>query len=225
MAEILAQPMTSEEAQTCIAEINKNLKNTRTLLFDLYEREGWRALGYASWRECVTAEFKQHQSYLYRQLEAAKAERNILSVVDHALMSEIPESHLRPLASLCSSDQREAYQRAIKTAPEGRLTAQHVEETVREIKDARRPERKRVNSLNHAQPEPDVMSDEFRRAYDAVAKAIIDARNTGWKTTSRVTAVKHIVTLLNIASGQREDCATSLPLASSSPQLTNFCRV
>jgi hypothetical protein len=214
MADIMARPMTSEEAQTCVTEINKNIRHTRILLLDLYEREGWKALGYKNWRECVTVEFKQHQSYLYRQLEAAKAERNILSVLDHALMSEIPESHLRPLASLSSSDQREAYQKAIETAPEGKVTAKHVEETVREIKAARGPEKKRTNWLHNAGQEPEVMSDEFRRAYEAMARAIINARNKDWETTSRVTAVKHIVTLLNIASGQREDWVTSLSLAS-----------
>lgn len=212
MDAIMLQTMTSEEARTCITEINNNLRNTRSLLLDLYEREGWKALGYASWRECVTTEFKQHQSYLYRQLEAAKAEKNILPMLENSPVGEIPESHLRPLSSLSLSDQREAYQKAIETAPEGKVTARQVEEIVREIRAARRHEKKkRVNRLQNASQKPEVMSDEFRRAYEAMARAIVHARDTEWETTGRVTAVKHLVMLLNIASGRQEVTSLSLP--------------
>src|SRR5205807_1142448 len=62
-------PMTRDEARQCVERINHHLDEARALLLDLYEREGWRALGYASWRECVAGEFpKWRQSYLYYQL-------------------------------------------------------------------------------------------------------------------------------------------------------------
>ncbi|MCK9228240.1 MAG: hypothetical protein M0P30_10690 [Syntrophorhabdaceae bacterium] len=214
MDAIILQTMTSEEARTCVTEINNNLRSTRSLLLDLYEREGWKALGYTSWRECVTTEFKQHQSYLYRQLEAAKAEKNILPILKHSPIDEIPESHLRPLSSLSLSDQREAYQRAIETAPDGKVTAKQVEEIAREIRTARRQERKkRVDRLKNTPQKPEAMSDEFRRAYEAMARAIVHARDTGWEATDRVTAVKHIVMLLNIASGRQEATSLSAPPA------------
>ena len=38
----------------------------------------WQALGYASWRECVTAEFGDSKAYLYRQLTAAVIERELV---------------------------------------------------------------------------------------------------------------------------------------------------
>ena len=203
MYAITLQAMTLEEARTCITEINKNLRNTRGLLLDLYEREGWKALGYASWRDCVTTEFKQHQSYLYRQLEAAKTEKNILPILHNSPIDEIPESHLRPLSSLPLSDRREAYQKALETAPGGKVTAKQVEEIVREIRTSKDHEKnKKVDRSQNAPQEPDVMSDEFRLAYEAMADAIIHARDTGWETTGRVTAVKHIVMLLNIIRGQ-----------------------
>lgn len=37
--------------------------------------------GYTSWRECVVAEFKDQQRYLYYQLEAAQTEKNICTIV------------------------------------------------------------------------------------------------------------------------------------------------
>ena len=202
MYAITLQAMTAEEARTCINDINKSLRNTRSLLLDLYEREGWKALGYASWRDCVTTEFKQHQSYLYRQLEAAKTEKNILPMLENSPIGEIPESHLRPLSSLPLSVRRDAYQKALETAPGGKVTAKQVEEIVREIRTTRAHEKKKIDRLQDVPQEPDVISDEFRLAYEAMADAIIRARDTGWETTGRVTAVKHMVMLLNIIRGQ-----------------------
>lgn len=122
--------MTPDEARICADAINKNLRNTRELLLDLYEREGWRALGYETFRACVVAEFKQHQSYLYRQLEAAKAEIAISPIGEKSEVGKVPESHLRPLTSLPPDQQRDAYQKAVETAPNGKVTAKHVEKVV-----------------------------------------------------------------------------------------------
>ena len=93
----------------------------------MYEREGWKALGYDSWRACVASEFKQSQAYLYRQLEAAQTERAISPIGE----KQIPESHLRPLTHLEPSEQKEVWDKAVKTAPEGKVTAKHVEEVER----------------------------------------------------------------------------------------------
>lgn len=80
----------------------------------------------ASWRECVTAEFKQGQAYLYRQLEAAQTERNISTIVEKT--DSIPESQLQPLTKLRNDPekQREAWQQAVDTAPDGKVTAAHM---------------------------------------------------------------------------------------------------
>ncbi len=46
----------------------------------------------------------------------------------------IPETHLRPLTRIKDPEkQREIYQKAIETAPEGKITGVHVENVVREI--------------------------------------------------------------------------------------------
>ncbi len=92
--------MTAPEARDCIKSIKSNLINTRSLVLDLYDRKGWKALGYENWRECVTKEFNQSEAYLYRQLEAAQAEKNISPIGEKAIPKQIPESHLRPLPHL-----------------------------------------------------------------------------------------------------------------------------
>jgi len=88
--------MTDAEARACVAKINANMTNIRSLVLELYEREGWSAMGHASWRECVNAEFPSSQSYLYRQLEAAQTEK----VISPTGENQIPERQLRPLTKL-----------------------------------------------------------------------------------------------------------------------------
>lgn len=128
---IAIRPMIYKEARECVDQINANMTNIRALVLDLHEREGWSALGYANWRDCVTAEFQSSQAYLYRQLEAAQTEKVISPIGE----KEIPESQLRPLTKLRGNpeQQRTAWQKAVETAPDGKVTAAHVSKVVKEI--------------------------------------------------------------------------------------------
>ena len=127
---ITIRPMIYKEAREVVDQINSNMNNVRYLVLDLYERKGWEALGYASWRDCVTKEFQQSQRHLYEQLEAAQTEKNICATAQN-----IPERQLRPLAKLRDNpdQQREAWQKAVETAPEGKVTAAHVSKVVKEM--------------------------------------------------------------------------------------------
>lgn len=242
--------MTPEEARQSADAIKRGMNNIRIQLLAFYEREGWKALGYGSWLECVKIEFGQSKAYLYRQLEAAQIEQRIeeaekspmgdlgkvgdvysrkefVTADDFKAICEaysgdrfpegkairkpfthdgqlrtttgcsndyaetwrlinpngyagkpcsyaemtaeydksrrrgdrtgelisfrgtqfvlvepllirvkkepIPERHLRPLASVPPAEQAGVYKLAKETAPEGKLTAKHVERTVREV--------------------------------------------------------------------------------------------
>jgi site-specific DNA-methyltransferase (adenine-specific) len=109
--------MTGDEARTCVIGINAHLDQARSLLLALYEREGWRALGYDSWRACVTAEFQQSQAHLYRQLQAARIEREISPIGE--TLPVLPEWHLRQIAQLPPFERREV---AIAIAQNGDLS-------------------------------------------------------------------------------------------------------
>lgn len=125
--------MTDAEARACVAKINAGLTDVRSLVYELYERQGWSAMGYASWRECVNAEFPSSQSYLYRQLEAAQTEK----VISPTGENQIPERQLRPLTKLRNEPekQRIAWQQAVSTAKDGKLTAAHIAKIVRGMTD------------------------------------------------------------------------------------------
>lgn len=103
--------MGREEAREIVNQVKAHLNEARRLLLDLYEREGWRALGYASWRECVKAEFQHSEPYLYRQLAAAQLESDLGLEV-----GESPEYHLRPIIEVFGDDRegaRQAYESAL----------------------------------------------------------------------------------------------------------------
>jgi hypothetical protein len=119
--------MTEPEARSCCEKIRGGMDSVRALVLDLHDREGWRAMGYASWRACVVAEFDQSKSSLYRQLEAGKVEREVAPDVP---IGTIPEAQLRPLARLPEGERKPAYDEAVATAPNGKLTAAHVEAVV-----------------------------------------------------------------------------------------------
>jgi hypothetical protein len=128
--------MTAEEARGCIEQIHANFQDTREVLLELWERDGWEALGYDSWRACATKEFKGKQAYLYYQLAAAKIERNISTTVENATgakIGTIPERHLRLLAPLSADQQVEAYRKAVEAASEGKVTAKDIKKAVDEI--------------------------------------------------------------------------------------------
>jgi site-specific DNA-methyltransferase (adenine-specific) len=99
-----ALSMSRDEAQQCVARIAHHLEEARALLLELYEREGWRALGYDSWRACVVAEFSQSQTALYRQLTAARVERTISHNGKNG--DPIPVLHALELAPLEPPEQR-----------------------------------------------------------------------------------------------------------------------
>lgn len=108
MSADLAAQMSAAEARRTIETIKSHLRSARARLLDLHRREGWRALGYASFRDCAQAEFEKSASQIYRELTAAQVEEDTGSPI-----GEMPEYHARILARLESpEDRKSAYERA-----------------------------------------------------------------------------------------------------------------
>jgi len=135
-------PMTAVEARSKTNQIKFKATETRQLLLEMHEREGWRALGYGSWREYGQAEFGYSERRIYQLMDAAKVERNltepdfctIVQNNDGQIGQSMPESHLRPLTKLENPElQRAAWIHAVKSAPDGHVTAAHVESVVRQM--------------------------------------------------------------------------------------------
>lgn len=159
--------MTKDEALSCVAMISHHMNSARAQLHDLYERRGWVALGYASWRECVETEFGQSQNYLYRQLNAAEIESRILP---NGKIGTIPEGQLRPLTKLTPMEQPVAWQEANERSG-GKPTARVVEQVVREFRGIDLNSEEMIDLFDSAERAelsiyPDDEQDEVQRIID-----------------------------------------------------------
>jgi hypothetical protein len=205
--------MTQEQARQRVNAINSGINNLRMQILDFHDREGWKALGYDSWTACVEKEFEQGRRYIFYQLQAAQIEKNINDSAksqctmvhsegegeDNPPFPEpIPERHLRPLSALSPEDQKPAWELARETAPEGKLTAAHVEKTVKEVTD--KPWREKVYKLTRPKEQKpqqlddivitaiayiDLIRDDMPGAKQALAKI----SNHVWNRLHRVEAV------------------------------------
>ncbi|WP_141565575.1 hypothetical protein, partial [Anaplasma marginale] len=128
----IASYMSQTEANEAIAKIKESLMGLRKLLLALWEGRGWQALGYKSMRQCMLAEFGNSQSLLYRQLKAAKIEKEISP---NGEIGKIPEAHLRHIGKLEQSKWRKVWSFINETAPETGLTMSHVARIVAKIKN------------------------------------------------------------------------------------------
>lgn len=135
--------MTADEARIKTEQIKQNLYSTRQLLLEMYEREGWRALEYSSWREYGQEEFGYSETRVYELMDAARVQRNISEISEKENEHRvIPDSQLRPLASLEPEQQREAWALAHEKAKNGnnKVTAEIVKEAADEIATHREPQ-------------------------------------------------------------------------------------
>ena len=193
MNELAKGPMTVEEARTCADQINANMTNIRVLVLALYERKGWAALGYNSWRDCVVKEFNQSQSYLYQQLGAAQTARNISAIAENSDM--IPESQLRSLVKLKDNPerQREVWRQAVAIAPDGKVTAAHVSKTIKGMmvvgQEKPRPA-----------PQPKTSSDAIRSA----AMAILQLQSIGADDPRRDQRLRTVINWIRKNTAQSE---------------------
>lgn len=132
----IIEPMTKQEAQTCLHEIKSHLSDARRKVLELYERRGWEALGYESFQACMERELGYSFQHGYRLVMAEKIEQ---SIRQHSPQGElpsgsIPEKHLRVLKKVQDPQQRaRAYQNARDlAATEGakQVKTRHVEQSV-----------------------------------------------------------------------------------------------
>jgi len=144
--------MDEQEAVSWKADVARAANDLRVVLHYGYTREAWKALGFSSWTECLQTladEFGLTERRLW-QLHAAnqiEAQLNNCSVVNipegqlHAAnqienllnpgsVGQIPEKQLRPLTALEPDEQVAVWQQVIETAPDGNITARHVQEIV-----------------------------------------------------------------------------------------------
>src|SRR5690606_572637 len=68
-------PMTAEEARDTTNRPKQTAGELWRLLLDAYERQAWRALGYASWKAYVESEFTITRQRAYQLLDQGRVIR------------------------------------------------------------------------------------------------------------------------------------------------------
>ncbi|TXH41598.1 MAG: hypothetical protein E6Q97_37240 [Desulfurellales bacterium] len=117
---IVLIPMTETEARTCVTDIREHMRVSdeqhqlaRQKAFELWQREGFKALGYKSYYECAKKEFGVSFQHVYRLRDAVEVEQDLSSVSPTGEKFALPETHARRLKSLPTAESR--YE-ALKTA-------------------------------------------------------------------------------------------------------------
>lgn len=99
----IVEPMTEPEARDCVKRINHHATEMGRLLLDLKERQGWRALGYDTWTECLQKEFSQSRQWLYVMMRAAPVQERLstqgykLSTREADVLARYPDHLQEPI--------------------------------------------------------------------------------------------------------------------------------
>lgn len=86
-------------------------------------------LGFQTFEEYCKARWDFSRQRAYQLIESVTVKNNLSTPVD----IQITEYQIRPLSKLEPAQQREAWKKAVETAPEGKVTAAHVSKVVKEI--------------------------------------------------------------------------------------------
>lgn len=139
---IVGLEMDSDTARHYVERIQEHLiradhhaNQARKLILDFKEREGWKVLGYKSWRQCVMEEFEKSSATVYRQLDAALVE---LELSPNGGIGTINERVLRPLTKReYSAESRQLIWDISQdiVGAGGKITSGVVESVVEGIKD------------------------------------------------------------------------------------------
>lgn len=141
MTTTIVAPMTQDEARRLVTDIRAHLTNAerqveaaRQKALRLYQSEGWKPLGYSSFRACAEAEFGRSWQQIYRLVDAAQVDANLALVSPTGEIEPVRETHARELKRLPTPQaQHAAYLRAQEIAQsEGdrQPTVRHIQAAV-----------------------------------------------------------------------------------------------
>jgi DNA adenine methylase len=127
-----------DELGFCEEKIVKGLRTfieVGNALLSIRDKRLYRQ-GYGTFEEYCQERWSMSRAYTYRLIAAAETV-NILSPIGDIL--PVAESQVRPLARLAPELRPVAWQRAVETAPEGKVTAAHVESVARSFVTSETP--------------------------------------------------------------------------------------
>lgn len=150
-----------EELERCERIIDHGLRTffeVGTALIKIRELRLYRT-EYATFEEYCQQRWELKQSRAYQFIDAA---RTLTTLQSSTIGGTLPtnERQIRPLTRLEPEQQREAWQRAIQTAPDGRVTAAHVEKVVRNLSQTLEALTSTTPSMPNAPPQTAALHQE-----------------------------------------------------------------
>ncbi len=148
-------PMTADEALEAITKMNRYVLDWSRSLLEFSQRQGWRALGYASLRDCLSAKLRVGAEASMCVLRAAEVREELAGLTGDQRLREriwaMADSHTRILERMEKpGDRLKAYKRAVGHDRSGRVTAHTLSGTVKSMAGCkatvRRPRRERCPS-------------------------------------------------------------------------------
>lgn len=135
MSALTQLEMTLDEARETDRLIKRHINTTRYLLLDMRDRQGWKALGYESFKDYGEKELGYQENYIHKLVNAAEISLQI-GFDQGCTMVHPKERQLRPLTQVPEEDRKAIWEEATRKAEEehAKLTAQRVEDAVREWK-------------------------------------------------------------------------------------------
>lgn len=128
------------ELETVIERGLQTFIEVGSALMEIRDSRLYRQM-YSTFEEYCQERWDLRKSRTYQLMDAAEVVENLKSstIVDFSsgtIPLPVNEAQARPLAKLEVEMQRQAWQRAVETAPQGKITARHVETVVREFQAA-----------------------------------------------------------------------------------------
>lgn len=131
------------ELETCERIIERNLKafmETGGALMTISEKRLYRAT-HSTFDAYCRDKWNISRQYAYQLMQAADIAEEVSAIVDIPAPSN--PAQVRPLAKLeTTAERQEAWQEAVETAPEGKVTAAHVQAVVQKRTEPEKPAEK-----------------------------------------------------------------------------------
>jgi hypothetical protein len=161
-----------------------------------------KVLRFETFEEYCKARWDFKRSYA-KYLIAATSVIDNLSTMATIVAKPVTETQCRPLARLPADQQLIAWQKAVETAPDGKITAAHVYKIVKgmTMADAEVKEKKALRKgCDAVKVDP-----EFQAAWDVMYSSIKKLRIMNWRTMAQDDAIKRLSALVDVLNIGKEE--------------------
>ena len=156
-------------------------------------------LGYETFERYCKARWDFTRMYAHYLIKSSMVIEN----VNNCLQKPATESQCRPLLRLTADQQLIAWQKAVETAPDGKITAAHVCKIVKGMTMAD-AEVKEKTALRKGADAVKV-DPEFQAAWDVMYSSIKKLRIMNWRTMAQDDAIKRLSALVDVLNIGKEE--------------------